>query len=126
MSKLKEKIKAALDLKAEKVAVPEWDCELYVQSMNGEQREAYEAATTHVSDENKVSIVHENMRAKLLVQCVHEVKEDGSIGEAVFENTPEDLALISAKSSAVLERLIKIAQRLSGIGKEAEEAIAKN
>ncbi len=126
MSKLKDKIKAAKDLKAEKVSVPEWDCELYIQALNGEQREAYEAATTNINDEGKVSIVHENMRAKLLVNCVYEVAEDGSLGDRAFDGSDEDLELLSAKSSAVLERLAKVAQKLSGIGKEAEEAIGKN
>lgn len=126
MSKLKEKIRAAQDRKAEKVAVPEWDCELFVKALSGKQREAYEEATTQVSDEGKVSIVHADMRAKLLVQCLHEVKEDGTIGDLAFEDGPDDRALLSEKSSAVLERLVKLAQQLSGIGQAAEEKIAKN
>ena len=126
MSKLKEKIKAAADLKAEKVAVPEWDCEVYVQALSGAQREAYESATTKVDDEGHVQIVHKEMRAKLLVHCLFEVAEDGGQGGRAFEDTEEDRALLSGKSATVLERLCQVAQRLSGIGKQHEEALGKN
>jgi hypothetical protein len=123
---LKDKIRSAQDRKAEKVAVPEWDCELYVKALSGKELEEYEFSTTNIDDKGKVSLNPVDVRAKLLARAIHEVAADGSVGGRVFDDTQEDLAALSSKSGEVLSRLAEIAQRLSGIGRKAEEVARKN
>ncbi len=126
MSKLKDKIRVAQDRGSEKVTVPEWGCELFVQALSGKQLEEYEAATTKLDKKGNVAMVHKDLRAKLLAQTLHEVGDDGSMGPCIFSDSPEDLELLSGKSGGVLNRLAEIAQRLSGIGVKAQEDIQKN
>jgi hypothetical protein len=105
---------AALDLKTERIDVPEWGGTLLMRGMTGAQRDSFDQSSVSIGVEHGL----ENFRARLLVACA--VDEQGA---ALFSEA--DIATLSAKSGAVLDRLARIARRLSGLGAE-EEAAAKN
>ncbi len=113
MGSLADRIKAAQDLPREKVPCPEWDTDLWVRTPAGGEREAWEGSNVVASGKN-TSIVHVQMRARLLVKVI----EDES-GKAVFSD--DDVAWLTTKSALVLDRLFDVATRLAGITKGDEK-----
>lgn len=111
-------ILSADDVKREKVSVPEWGGDLFVATMSGTARDAWEQ--TLVTRKNgKTEPNLENMRARLVVACVVDDK-----GERLFKD--EDAVALGKKSSKVLERLAKVAQRVNGIGDSELEDLEGN
>jgi len=111
-------ILSADDTKREKVSVPEWGGDLFVSTMSGTARDAWEQ--TLVTRRNgKTEPNLENMRARLVVACVVDEK-----GERLFKD--EDALALGKKSSKVLEKLAKVAQRLNGIGDVELEELEGN
>lgn len=111
----KDQILAALDLKTEAVEVPEWGGPVNIRSMTGLERDSFTSALR--DDKGVVSM--DNYRAKLLVVCI--VGEDG---KALF--TPDDLTALGGKSSAAIDRVFVVAERLNYMGGDAVDAAAKN
>ena len=100
----RESILAADDLPREQVHVPEWGGHVFVKTMRGFERDAWEVS---LQDETgKPS--NKNVRAKLAVATV--VDEDGRL---VFE--PGDADELGNKSCAALDRIFTVSARLNGI-----------
>jgi hypothetical protein len=116
MALSRDQILTADDCKREAVEVPEWGGTVYVATMTGTARDAWEQSLV-VRRNGKSETNLENMRARLAVACI--VDESGA---RLFKD--EDAAALGAKSSRALERLAKVAQRLNGIG-DAELEIAE-
>jgi len=110
----KEQILQADDLRREQVVVPDWDGSVFVQTMTGIDRDAFELSLTK---DGKASI--ENMRAKLCARTI--VDENGN---RLF--TEDDVEALGKKSATALDRIFEVAQRLNGIGADAMEKLAKN
>jgi len=103
----RDDILKADDRPIETVEVPEWGGEVQVRGMIGRSRDEYEASMATVKG-GKLVPDTENSLAKLVSRCI--VGEDG---EPMF--TPRDVHALGEKSSAALERVGKVAARLSGM-----------
>ncbi len=96
----------------ELVDVPEWEGSVYVRSMTGTERDQYEASmfrfgrTARGLEAKEVELG--NLRAHLASLTM--VDEDWM---NLF--TPADVLILGQKSAAALERVSKVAQRLSGL-----------
>lgn len=107
----RDQILAADDLRREVVPVPEWGGDVIVSAMTGSARDAWEASI--VTKDGKANLA--DIRAKLAAACI--VDESGAL---LF--TPADIPALSAKSSAALDRVVKMSQTLNRIGdKELED-----
>ena len=106
----------AKDIKIEKVEAPEWGGHTFVKGMTGKGRGRFDTAVVAERGIDK-ELNMENMRAILLSQTL--CNEDG-----VLLFSAKDIDKLGDKSSAPLQRAFEVAQRLSGIGKDAiKEAV---
>lgn len=118
MSLTRDSILKADDVKRESVPVPEWGGDVLVQSMSGEERDAWEGWCLSQHDAWG-SNVGPNIRASLLLRCLVDDK-----GLRLF--TDDDVLSLGAKNSTAIVRLYDIAARLSGVTKQDQEDLAKN
>lgn len=114
----RDAILASPDLPTESVAVPEWGGTVMVRGLNGTERDAFEAESYRVRGKD-VEINRANLRSRLLVRAIVDDQ-----GKRIF--TDDDIAMLGAKSAAALDRVMEVAQRLSGIGNDDVEELAKN
>lgn len=120
----KDMIIAAKDIKTEVVAVPEWGGSVTVRTMTGADRDDFEASMTAsktgadgvVNQERNLS----NFRARLCAMAMVNIH-----GKLLFPN-PEDVEKLGQKSSKALDRVMKAAQKLNGIGADDVEELTKN
>lgn len=114
----REQILQANDLPKEQVDVPEWGGTVCVRALTGAERDAYEAQCLEKRGKNYVANLR-NLRAKLsaLSLC-----DDG--GNPLF--TEDDITQLGGKAAAALDRIFEVAKRLSGLGSEDVEELAKN
>lgn len=117
----KEKILSADDRQWEDVEVPEWGGTVRLLGMSGTERNAYQASLVVLGPNGSVQRMNmQDQLAKLVAKCL--VDENF---ERLF--TDKEVKALGAKNGAVLERLGKICQRLSGLRKEdLEEAAGKS
>lgn len=112
----KEQILAAADVRYEEVAVPEWGGSVRVRTMTGEQRDAYEQSLFAGRAEDGGTIA--NVRARLAAYSL--VDEAGAL---LF--TEAEVALLGAKSSAALDRVVEASRRVSALSQEDIDALGK-
>ena len=119
MTLTKDQILEANDLQSEPVTVPEWGGDVLVRTMTGADRDAFEASmiTTLPDGTRKPNMA--NMRAKLVALTVVD-----SAGDLVFGVS--DVDRLALKSASALERVFAAAQRINGLGAQAEADAAKN
>ena len=119
MTLTKDQILEANDLQSESVTVPEWGGDVLVRTMTGADRDAFEASmiTTLPDGTRKPNMA--NMRAKLVALTVVD-----DAGNRVFDVT--DVDRLALKSASALERVFNAAQRINGLGAQAEDLAAKN
>jgi len=114
----KATILAAVDVKFEDVQVPEWGGMVCVRGLSGAERDDFEGSIVETKGK-KTKLNTHNIRAKLVSLSVCD--EDG---ERLFG--AGDVRALGNKSAAALERVFKVAQRLSGISDEDVEELEKN
>lgn len=107
----RESILAAEDLPLEEVAVPEWGGTVYVKTMTGAERDRIEAAYNKEPGRD--------FRARMAVATVCD-----ETGKRLF--TERDVAPLSAKSAAALDRILEVAMRLSAFTKKDVDALEGN
>ncbi|MFE6223332.1 hypothetical protein [Streptomyces sp. NPDC057854] len=113
-------IDQADDTAHEDVPVPEWGGEVRVVGMSGTDRNAYQSSLVRLGPDGKPrGVVLDDQTAKLLARCL--VDEDG---QKLY--SPKEIAVLGAKNGAVLERLARVARRLSGLQDGAVEDAAGN
>ena len=117
----KEAILAADDLPRERVTVPEWGGDVFVRTMTGTERDAFEASligTDSAKDSGKVGRL-DNVRARLvsLALC-------SESGERLFDDA--EIVALGKKSARALDRVFGVAQRLNGIGTEQVDVAKKD
>ena len=105
-------ILAAEDLVLKRVPVPEWGGTIFVRSLNGEQRDAFERDVKQAGDDNL---------AKMLVVVRHVACDQA--GRALF--AIDDVAALKAKNCAVILR-VAIAGLAHNAMTEDEVAALKN
>jgi len=107
----REQILSADDVKTEIVPVPEWGGEVRVRGMTGLERDRFEAKAV---DED-----FENVRAAYAAATI--IDEDGN---NLFD--AEDITELGDKSSSALQRVLLVAQRISGVTDRELESMEKN
>jgi len=102
----KKRILSADDLGKETLSIPEWGGDVIVRGLTGEEREEYEnmAAANKAGDKNATR----HWRARLVAATV--IDDDGN---DVFG--PADVQALSHKNAAILDRIVDVALRLSGL-----------
>ena len=114
----RDQILQAKDIQTEEVAVPEWGGAVLVRGLTGEERDGYEASIMSLRGTD-AQLNLRNARAKLVVKSV--VDADGA---RLFSD--QDVAALSNKSAAALQRVFEVAQRLSGLTANDVEELTKN
>jgi hypothetical protein len=107
-------ILAADDRVIEAVPVPEWGGMVYVKSMTGTERDAFEQSMRRNGELDLT-----NARAKLLVRTI--VNQGGT-----QKFSDAQAPALGKKNAAVLSRLYDVAARLSGMSDEAQEEMEGN
>lgn len=119
----REDILGADDLPRELVEVPEWGGSVWVRTMTGTERDAYEASIIEVKlgPKGQASVERrmDNSRAKLLARSIC-----GDDGERIF--TESDISALGRKSAKALDRVFEVAQRLNGMTEDDIEELAGN
>ncbi|MBS0158588.1 MAG: hypothetical protein JSS26_08355 [Nitrospira sp.] len=95
----------ANDTKIEQVDLPELDGFVYVKTMTGAEKDAFDSSLLVTSGGHR-EVVPLNARAKFLVHVICDAD-----GQKLF--TEADIERLGQKSSAVLDRLWKAARRLA-------------
>ena len=111
----RETILAAVDLKTETVAVPEWGGAVMLRGMTAGERDGFDQGVTDARQAKEPTMVRARLVALTAVDAT---------GVRLF--TDADVPALAAKSGAVLDRLFEIAARLSGIGRRDAEELEKN
>jgi len=112
----KADILGADDLPKQEVAVPEWGGQVWVRTMTGTERDAFEAAL--LNGDNKATNLA-NIRARMATLTVCD--DDGG---RLFND--DEMAALGAKSAAALDRIFAVAQELNHFGDKDAEDLAGN
>lgn len=115
----RQQILDAVDVQIEAVHVPEWGGTVYIRSLNGKGRDAFEGSRVRIGGGNKVEMVHDNTRARLVALTLCDE-------EGVLQFSNEDIELLGEKSASALDRCFNVAERLSGLRPQDVEAKEKN
>lgn len=99
------------DRRTEWVEIPEWSGRVLVRSLEGNERDRYEASLVRMGRNVSGALEAEglnadNVRAKLVAMTA--IAEDGT---NLF--TEADVLILGHKSAAALDRIFTVAQRLS-------------
>ena len=113
----KKAILLADDVVKELVSVPEWGGDVWVRGMTGASRDKFEASIVQTRGKDQ-SLNMVNIRAKLASMTICD-----EAGQRLFSDA--DIAELSNKSAAALQRIFAVAQRLSGIGEEDVKELAE-
>ena len=111
---IREQILDAQDLRKEVVDCPEWGVKVEVRSMSGIERA--ETLQAQMGEDGKVD--SNRLYPTLLIATIF----DPETGERIFNENDADI--LNSKNSAVLERLAKVAFRLSGMNEESSDNAA--
>ena len=117
MTLTKDAILSAQDLKTERVSVPEWGGEVSVRTMTGTERDEIEAETLQSAGDIKTR--YHNLRSRVLVRVL--VDDNG---KRLFGD--DEIDALGGKSTASLDRLFAVAQRLNALTEQDVEALLKN
>ena|SRR3990167_3060342 len=115
---LRETILKADDLPKQKVEVPEWGVTVWIRTMTGAERDAFESENWKVKGQ-EVTHNRQNFKARLVGRTL--VDENGV---RIFNDA--QLGELGSKGAHVLDRLAEIAGKLSAISKKDEDEILGN
>lgn len=122
-TRMRDRIKGAVDGTAELVPVPEWDipdegfeCIIEVRSMTGDERA--DSLARYMSRDGDIDY------KALYPEMMLAVCFDPDDGSKVFDE--EDLSWLGKKNAGVLERVAQVGFRLSGLDKKAKEKAQAN
>ncbi len=114
----RDEILEAQDIATERVEVPEWGGDVLVRGMSGSERDQFEESILERHGKRR-EVSLRDIRAKLVAIAV--VDEQG---RQIF--TEGDVAALTCKSAAALQRVFTAAQRLSGLSDQDVEELQKN
>lgn len=115
----RQDILSAQDIKSTTVEVPEWGGAVIVRMMSGAERDQFEQSMIAIDASGKRTPNLSNMRSKLVAMTA--VDEDGHYLFGL-----DELAQLSAKSGAAIERLFNAAQELNALTPASAEDAVKN
>lgn len=122
----RDKILAADDLTRELVHVPEWGGSVYVRTLTGSERDAYEESLTKERitrrgrrTERHRTIDLQNARARLCALTIVDLD-----GKRLFSDA--DVRELGQKSASALTRVAEVAQRLSGLTDDDVDELTGN
>lgn len=110
------------DLPRKLVPVTEWGGEVYVRTLSGTERDAFEASLVKVVGKGKNRTTERdatNFTAKLAALCICDEQ-----GKRLFTNS--QIVELGKKSSAALSRVVAVAMELNGVTDEAVESAEGN
>jgi hypothetical protein len=105
------------DLADELVDVPEWGYRLRVRSLTGTERDAFEASLLQTRGRDR-EINLRDMRAKLVAQSVRKSDDSRVFSDAQVE-------ALGRKNAAALQRVFRVAQKLSGLAEDEVEELTR-
>lgn len=114
----KQQILDAQDIKTETVSVPEWGGEVRVRALSAAERDQFEDKVVK-RDGKRSRVVLTDIRARLAAICMVD-----EAGKRLFSDA--EMAELTKKSAAALQRVFEVAQRLAGITDEDTEELEKN
>lgn len=121
----KDEIRSINDRKVEEVEVPEWgEGKVIVCELSAKAQGLYRASILDIKGTTHRMRL-EDADAKLVIQCVLDPEAYGR-GERKLYFSDSDLEWLGTKSARAIDRIVKVAQRLSGMTKDEADAIAKN
>ncbi len=106
----RDSIFASPDMPSETVHIPEWGGDVVVRGLTAAQRDSYEQSMLDKDQQPDLT----NARAKLVVLCTVD-----DMGTPIFSDT--DAEEIGKKSAAAVQRIVAVAQRLSGMAEAPEK-----
>jgi hypothetical protein len=115
----KDQIWQAEDITVEDVSCPEWGGEVRLRGLMGDERDEYEAKSLKKGKGGQREVEIRRLRARLIAACA--INEDGA---PMF--TAGDVMRLSQKSAVPLDRLFKVAQRLSGLSDDDAEELVED
>lgn len=114
----KDGIFGATDIVTERVSVPEWGGDVLIRGLTGKQRDAFEASMMERRGKTMVPNTN-NIRARLVAwACVDEE------GQRLFNDG--DITELGEHSAGVLDRVYKVAAKLSGLSDDDVEELEGN
>jgi hypothetical protein len=108
------------DIKPVWVDIPEWGegRGVYVRPLSASERDQWEGSIT-VQKKSGNEIQMENIRARLVVLSACD-----DMGKQMF--TGDHVEALGNRNSAAIDRIFKVAQKLSGIDEEAMKELSEN
>lgn len=106
------------DLTMKEVDVPEWGGSIFLRTMSGAERDAFEQSCFEGRGKDR-RFNYQNVRARFLAYCIADEN-----GNRLF--TDADITELGKKSSLVLSRLFEIAQEMNGFTESDIEELTKN
>lgn len=117
----KEAITQVQDLPFKDIEVPEWEGTVRVVGLDGEKVQQYVSGLVVVDEDGKVR----QLNTSTLMIDLLSLSLTNEKFEPLFPGD-DGKKILGKKSAAVLARLFDEAQKLSGIGKQAEAQALKN
>ena len=116
----KEQILGADDLPVERLDVPEWGGAVFLRTLTGAERDAFEASYVERDPDGKdpAARLH-NFRARYLVRVLADAE-----GHLLFG--PDDADALGGKSGKALEKLFAAARKLNGMSTEDVKELTEN
>lgn len=111
----REKILEANDINFAEVAVPEWGGTVRIRTISGDMRDGYDLYRSKISDNQ----TNPGYRAFVCAMCCV-----GTDDKPMF--TTKDIRSLGEKSSAALDRVFDVADKLNGFTSTEVEETAKN
>lgn len=120
MALTREEILAAPDLPVVRLWIPEWNGEVLIRTMTGQERATFEESVT-VERDGKAEVDKRLFFAYLLAATL--VNEDGTL---LFTDHAEVKDGLMGKSGAVLMRIGNKSAKLNGLSAQDQEELLKN
>ena len=105
------------DLQDELVDVPEWGFRLRVRSLTGTERDAFEISLLENRGKSR-EVNLRNMRAKLVAASVRKTDDSRVFSDGQVE-------ALGRKNAAALQRVFRVAQKLSGLAEDEVEELTR-
>lgn len=114
---LRDKILNVNDIQEEIVEVPEWNVEILLKGMSGEDRNRILEECVTINPKTKETKTDlKKMYPEVIIACAY----DPVTKEKIFSH--EDRDALGKKNGKALDIVFKVAAKLSGLNDEVEEA----
>ncbi|MEU3620599.1 hypothetical protein ACWD4O_10160 [Streptomyces sp. NPDC002623] len=123
MSSIKDAIRAAQDIKTQPdVEIPEWGVTVDVHGLPSGEWEAYQNKLNKLrfqEGRSGAEMQVKSNRAEIVAKALY----DPDTGKLVFADLREGIAILSEKSSGMVDGLFKLVRHLSGEDRDFEQKV---